>query len=144
MCVFSKKPKEYSATSKELRLAVERQYPEALILLWDRTYYYRASENWAEVIREALYNIPACTADRFDCENFAMLTCCRINEKNKINSCALVIGQGPNGPHGYNAFIADTSDWAEAPVIYLLEPQTGEIMSPINHSGYVPELFIFS
>jgi len=142
MCIFSQKSKEFRISGTELRKLIESKYalPGLSFWLWDREYYYLSHTAWGEVFREALYNMPKYTVDKFDCENFGMLLCCRISEREKLNTCGIAIGQGPGGPHGFNAFISDIDG---EPEIFLIEPQTGEIFSLFEDSGYLPELIIF-
>lgn len=103
--------------------------------LWDHHYYYVSHEDWGRVFEDVLLKQPKYVADKFDCENFAMLTTTRILEKYKLNSCGIAIGQSPYGYHGFNIFLSDAG-------LFYLEPQTGMVYDIEEDSGYKAEIVI--
>lgn len=105
------------------------------LYLWDYCYYHVSHEDWGKVFEDVLLNMPEYTRDKFDCENYAMLTVARVSEKYKLNSCGIAIGQSPFGYHGFNIFLSDAG-------LFYLEPQTGDIYSVDEDSGYKAEIII--
>lgn len=105
------------------------------IQLWDSAYWYLSHEDWGEVIRDVLLNMPKYTVDKFDCENFAMLTSARVSERYKLNTCGIAIGQSPWGYHGFNIFLSNKG-------VFYLEPQTGDVYPIEEDSGYKAEIII--
>ena len=104
--------------------------------LWDSRYFYCSHEDWGKVFTKVLLGMPKYTAEKFDCEDFAMLASARTLELFKLNTCGIAIGQSPFGYHGFNLFISDAGP-------FYLEPQTG-MMYPIEKSeGYKAEIAIF-
>ena len=91
-------------------------------LLWDNAFYYFSLEDWGKVFTDILKNMPEYTADKFDCDNFALLTVTRITEKYKVNGAGVAIGDSPWGYHGWNIFVASPFE------LFYLEPQTGQII----------------
>ena len=105
--------------------------------LWDRNYFYVSHEDWGKVFKDVLLNMPKYTADKVDCENFAMLVSARISEKYELNTCGIAIGDGPTGRHGFNIFLSDAG-------LFYMEPQTGVVYSVDENSGYRADLVIFA
>jgi len=135
------KPKEYLITADTLSALVRKSYPGITMYLWDYYYYYIGHEDWGKVFKEVLLNQPKYTISKMDCENFAMLTSARVNSVFEINTCAIAIGQSPQGQHGYNLFLSLVDD---TPELFILEPQTGMVYPITEPEGYIPELLIFS
>lgn len=128
---------EYSMSRQSLKALLERADIEVSIeFLWDHNYWYVCHEDWGRIFMDVLLNMPRGTSDKFDCENFAMLICCRISSKYKLNGCGIAIGDSPYGHHGYNIFISEVG-------LFYLEPQTGGVFSVEEDSGYKAELVIF-
>ena len=75
--------------------------------LWDSRYWFTTHGDWGKVFDKVLLNMPSYTAERFDCENFAMLALTRTSELFKLNTCGICIGQSPFGYHGFNIFVSD-------------------------------------
>jgi len=126
--------KEYEIGRRELVAKLEILGLESLYL-WDYRYYYVSHEDWGKVFADVLLNMPEYTRDKFDCENYAMLTVARVSEKYKLNSCGMAIGQSPFGYHGFNIFLSDAG-------LFYLEPQTGDIYPVAEDSGYKAEIII--
>ena len=104
--------------------------------LWDSRYFYCSHEDWGKVFAKVLLNMPKYTAEKFDCENYAMLASARTSELFKLNTCGIAIGQSPFGYHGFNLFVSEAG-------LFCLEPQTGDIYSVSENSGYKAEIAIF-
>ena len=103
--------------------------------LWDSRYFYCSHEDWGKVFAKVLLGMPKYTAEKFDCEDFAMLTSARTSELFKLNTCGTAIGQSPFGYHGFNLFVSEVG-------LFYLEPQTGDIYSISENSGYKAEIAI--
>jgi hypothetical protein len=109
------------------------------IYLWDYSYWYVSLEDWGEIIRDVLLGMPKYTAEKFDCENFAMLTTTRVLERHQLNTMGIAIGKSPWGEHGYNLFVAMVDD---ATRLFILEPQTADIYPIEQPEGYKPRIII--
>ena len=107
--------------------------------LWDNRYFYCSLEDWGKVLEKVLLNMPKYTTEKFDCENFAMLTSARTSELFKFNTCGIAIGQSPWGYHGFNIFVSE----ADGAKLYYLEPQNSMIYDVTDDSGYKAEFVIF-
>ena len=105
-------------------------------LLWDSRYFYVSHEGWGKVFGKVLLDMPKYTVEKFDCENFAVLVSARTSELFQLNTCGIAIGQSPQGYHGFNIFLSDNG-------FFYLEPQTGDVYSVTEDSGYKAELVIF-
>ena len=125
---------EFDMSSSQLRNMLE---PLGLheLHLWDNRYFYCSHEDWGKVLAKVLLNMPKYTAERFDCSNYAMLASARTSELFKLNTCGIAIGQSPFGYHGFNLFVSEVG-------LFYLEPQTGDIYSISENSGYKAEIAI--
>uniref|UniRef100_A0A6M3IY14 Agglutinin C-terminal domain-containing protein n=1 Tax=viral metagenome TaxID=1070528 RepID=A0A6M3IY14_9ZZZZ len=110
-------------------LALEKYY------LWDYNFWYVSLMDWSKVMKDVAMGMPKYTVDKFDCENFAVLTAARVSERYKLNTCGIAIGQSPWGEHGYNILVTETG------FIYY-EPQTGDFIE-IADGSYAARLVIF-
>ena len=107
--------------------------------LWDNRYWYTIHEDWGKVFSEVLLNMPKYVADRWDCEDYALLTTARVGELFKLNTCGVCIGQSPWGYHGYCLFLSRPENKDR---LFILEPQNGLIYPVEKPEGYKPELLI--
>ena len=107
--------------------------------LWDSRYFYCSHEDWGKVFAKVLLGMPKYTAEKFDCENYAMLASARTSELFKLNTCGICVGQSPWGYHGFNIFLSEAGETK----LYYLEPQDGMIYDIMEDSGYKAELVIF-
>ena len=128
------KPKEYPLSGAELKarlnpLGLEKSY------LWDLNYWFISLEDWGKVLRDVCLGMPKYTADKFDCENFAMLVSAKVSERYQLNTCGIAIGKSPFGEHGYNLLIHKDN------LIYF-EPQTGDYI-PIEDGSYKAHTVIY-
>ena len=128
------KPIEFSMNSAELSvqlqpLNLEKSY------FWDNLYWFISLEGWNKVLKDVTFGMPKYTADKFDCENAAMLCSARVSERYQLNTCGIAIGQSPWGEHGYNLLVHSSG------LIYF-EPQTGEFI-PTDDGSYKARLAIF-
>ena len=107
------------------------------LFLWDYYYYYCSHEDWGKVFEKVLLNMPEYTTEKFDCENFALLTSVRTSELFKLNTCGIAVGQSPFGYHGFNIFISDKG-------LFYLDPQNSMVYNIEEDSGYRAEIVIFA
>ena len=127
------KPTEYSLSAGELG---EKLQPLKLdTYLWDFNYWYVSLVDWGKVLKDVLLGMPQYTADKFDCENFAMLCSGRVSERYKLNTCGIAIGTSPWGEHGFNLLVHEDG------LIYF-EPQTGDFIE-VTDGSYKANLVIF-
>jgi len=128
---------EYEISTTELFTEVWKLKPKPKqLFLWDSKYYYVSHEDWGKVIKKVLLDMPKYTAQKFDCENYAMLTSARTSEIYKLNTMAVVIGQSPMGYHGFNMFKSEAG-------LFYLEPQNSMVYDVNDDSGYKAEIIIF-
>ena len=130
---------EYTLSGSELQslitpLGLEKYY------IWDWNYYYASLEDWGKVFEHIFVNMPKYTADKFDCENFALLASANVSSTFKLNTCGIAIGSSPMGEHGFNLFAAQVDD---KPSLFYLEPQTADVFPIEEPKGYKPRLAIF-
>ena len=70
--------------------------------LLDSTYYYTDLEGWGSILWDLTFNSNLYKADRFDCENMAFKAMNLCAEKYGLNTLGVVIGNIPQGRHGFN------------------------------------------
>ena len=129
--------KEYKMSAHSLRALLKESKSSLSTYLWDNLFYYVSLEDWGKIFDRVLTGMPRYVAEKFDCENFGMLTAARVAEKYKLNTCGLCIGGSPYGNHGYNLFVSMIDD---KPAVMILEPQTGVVYSLDEPSGYNPQI----
>ena len=129
--------KEYFTTQENLQSKCSLLGLEALYL-WDWSYWYVSLEDWGEIFRDVLLNLPKYSR-RFDCENFALLVLARVTERYGLNTCGVAVGESPFGEHGYNLFAADVDGKLK---LFILEPQNGMVYPVSEPEGYKPRLVI--
>ena len=128
------KPTEYQLSAAEL---MSRLQPLGLkqAYIWDYQYWAISLEDWGKVLKDVCLGMPKYTADKFDCENFAMLTSARVSERYQLNTCGIAIGKSPFGEHGYNLLITETE-------LMYFEPQTGDFI-PVEDGSYKAHTVLF-
>lgn len=129
------KPTEYPLTSQQVFDLVKDSTSDH-VYMWDSQYWAVSLDDWKRIIKDVLSDLPKYLAEKFDCEDFAMLTMTRIAERYEINTMGVAVGQVPFGYHGYDLFVA----WEDGqPKLHVLEPQTSEI----DPAGYMRDTVIF-
>jgi len=126
--------KEYQLSGDDIQLRLAPLSLQ-LALLWDAQYHCVSLEDWGKIMTDVIKSMPKYTVDKFDCENFAMLTSARVSERYQLNTCGVAIGLSPWGEHGYNLLVANDG------LIYF-DPQTGDYI-PIEDGSYKARLVIF-
>ena len=127
---------EYSISLPDLN-ALLLKAGIAQIYLWDWTFWYVNLEDWGRVFADVLLNMPKYTTEKFDCENFALLTSARVSSIYQLNTCGVAIGESPFGEHGYNLFVARVDNETK---LFILEPQNGMIYPIEQSESYKPRL----
>ena len=136
-----KKPIEHLPSFTEYQLDSSEMVAKLLPLnlenyyLWDSKFWYVSLEDWGKILKDVIFGMPKYTVDKFDCENFAMLTSARVSERYQLNTCGIAIGSSPWGEHGYNILVTDHG------LIYF-EPQTGDFIE-VAEGSYKARLVIF-
>jgi len=125
---------EYELPRQDLReqlqvLALEKLY------LWDNKYWYISLEDWGKVFADVLLNMPKYTVDKFDCNDFTLLTSAKAGERYQLNTCGIAVGNSPRGYHGFNVFLSEAG-------LYYLEPQDGMLYPVTEDSGYKARIVI--
>lgn len=138
--LFRPKYKDYCLSSSRMISLLNRTFPDKQKHIWDGYYYYLSHEDWGKVIRDVLFNMPSWTTDRFDCSNFAILCNSRVSLRYKINTMGIAIGTINYQPHGFNVFISQVDG---KPQVFILEPQTGDIYTVDEDSGFRVSYVIF-
>ena len=108
-------------------------YPKALVFLDDNRYYCVAHEDWGPVIRDVLLNMPKYTTEKFDCDGYSNLCRCRTSSIYKLNTMGEAVGPSPWGYHAFNLFVSVVCG---EPKLFILEPQSGDIYTVEEESGY--------
>jgi len=94
--------------------------PEAEIHAWDGRYWGCSMADWEAIIADVLRDVPVYKAERFDCDNFAILFSALVAQRYQLNTCAIAIGTSPGGYHAWNLIRAEDG-W------HILEPQNGRV-----------------
>ena len=68
----------------------------------DSTYYYTDPTGWANVLSDLAFKSDLYKVEKFDCEDYAMKACVEVWERYGLNAFGLVIGDMPQGRHGFN------------------------------------------
>ena len=130
--------KEYAISSGELASKLQ-VVGAASVYFWDYSYWYISLEDWGKVFQDVLLNQPTYVVEKFDCEDFAMLTTARVLEKYRLNTCGLAIGASPLGEHGYNLFVARVDSETK---LFIIDPQIGDVYPIEQPEGYKPRVII--
>lgn len=125
--------KEYHIPRPDLMRLIKKAYPGATIYVEDNHYYYVSHVDWGKVVRYALLDAPAYLIDKYDCDNASNSCRCRVSSKYKLNTMGEAVGASPWGYHAFNLFVSWVND---GPKLFLLEPQTGDIYTVEEESGY--------
>lgn len=131
--------KEYQITGSMLKYKIEALGLKIPMGMLDRQYYHPDLEGWGKVLENLVFKSSLYQKDRFDCENLALKAMNLCAERYGLNTLAMVIGDIPQGRHGFNMFYTGES-------FMLWEPNEGFPFSgsafEIGDFGYVPELVL--
>lgn len=105
----------------------------------DWQYYHTDLEGWNEVLFNLIFKSNLYKQDKFDCENYALKAMNTCAERYGLNTLAVVIGDIPQGRHGFNILYYGDG-------FMLWEPNDGFPFSgslfEIGDYGYQPELVL--
>lgn len=94
------------------------------VWILDEWYYFCSLADWKRIFQSVLVGMPPPDKDRFDCEDYALLTCARIIEGYQLNA----IGIAMSAYHAFNIFKSEQG-------LLLLEPQSGEVFAAEETEG---------
>lgn len=118
---------EHKVSAQEVYNILYGKYPNVDLQIWDANYYLLSLDEWKIVLDDVRQGLPAYLKDRFDCDNYAIVTSARVSLNYMINSCGIAVGAG----HAFNLILA-YEDGKVVPHTY--EPQsTGEIVFDPPH-----------
>jgi len=103
---------------------------------FDNVYYYLEEAEWNKVLWDVLTSQPVYVEERFDCDDFSLLTKVRVVERYKINGIGIAIGSSPMGYHAWNIYIQDGG-------LICIEPQTGERWKLGDRTDYREEFILW-
>jgi len=108
---------EHKVSAQEVYNILYAKYPNVDLQLWDANYYLLPLDDWKEVLDDVRVGLPDYLKDKFDCENFAIVTSARVALNYLINSCGIAVGGG----HAFNLILAFENGKI---VPHTYEPQT--------------------
>ena len=94
----------YQVTGLLLKAKIEALGLEIPLGMLDGQYYYTNLEGWGKVLYNLTFSSSLYKKDKFDCENYALKAMNLCAERYGLNTLALVIGNIPQGSHGFNMF----------------------------------------
>lgn len=135
--------REYSTTADRMRKLLTTLGLEMPMGMLDSWYYFTDMESWGKVLYDLVFSSSLYKPNRFDCENYALKAMNTCAERYGLNTLAMVIGDMPQGRHGFNLFAYyDAGDIK----FMLWEPNEGFEWSgqpfEIGENGYQPELVL--
>ena len=135
MCIFKKSTNFTKLTIpgvnlRNLILAQGWNLPMGML---DNEYYYTDVTGWAAVLTDMTFSSFLYTPETFDCEDYALKAMVVSTEKYGLNAFGLVVGEMPQGWHGWNVFYAGDR-------FMMLEPNTGFNLGyfEVGTNGYIP------
>ncbi len=136
--LFKSQPKftEYKIPGSELAGKIRNLGLKVPFGMLDGWYYYTDLEGWAEVLYNLVFSSRLYKPDRFDCSNYALKAMNESAERYGLNTLAMVIGDMPQGRHGFNMLFYGDG-------FMLWEPNAGFDWSgqpfEIGENGYKPD-----
>ena len=98
----------------------------------DNTYYYTDEAGWKLILGDLVQNSNLYENDIYDCEDFAIKAKSIANTRYGLNTVGFVIGDIPQGRHGFNLVVTTTG-------FLLFEPQNNNFnfgVFPLDAKGY--------
>lgn len=127
--------KEYYIDANSLRTKIKALGATIPFDMLDSWYYYTDLEGWSKILPDLVFKSSLYRKDRFDCEDYALKTMVTCRERYGLNTMGVVIGNMPQGRHGFNMFYFGDG-------FMLFEPNEGYVWSgafEIGDYGYSPE-----
>ena len=130
---------EYKLSTGEFRLELLELELSRPFGMLDEWYYFTDTEGWGKILWDLTFNSSLYKADRFDCENFALKAMSVCAERYGLNTFGVVIGDTPQGRHGFNIFFTGKK-------FLLWEPNDGYPQAgmpfKIGDFGYIPDMVL--
>lgn len=130
------KVKEYQISGVELYSKLGYTVPFGMLDSW---YYYADMEGWGSIIQDMVFKSSLYSADKFDCDNYALKAMSVCAERYGLNAFGVAIGASPAGRHAFNIFYNGER-------FMLWEANDGFSFSghafEIGENGYIPELIL--
>ena len=130
---------EYRLSGTQLSFLLSSLGLETPLGLLDNWYYYTDSEGWGKILENLIFKSSLYSANKFDCENYALKAMNLCTEKYGLNCFGVAIGDMPMGRHGFNIFY-------DGEYFLLWEPNEGFPFSgsafEIGNYGYTPEIIL--
>jgi hypothetical protein len=130
--------KEYEISAAELKYAIKEVGLKLPLGMLDGWYYYTDLEGWGSVLYDLTFKSGLYKDDRFDCDNMALKAMNECAERYGLNTMAFVIGDIPQGRHGFNMFFHGDG-------FMLHEPNAGFEWGgyfELGDNGYKPDLVL--
>jgi len=128
--------KVYQVSGLLLKAKIEALGLELPLGMLDWQYYHTDLEGWGKILYDLAFSSSLYKKDKFDCENYALKAMNLCAERYGLNALALVVGNIPQGRHGFNMFYFGEG-------FMLWEPNMGFDWSgepfEIGDYGYQPE-----
>lgn len=109
---------------------------------FDGVYYYLDEAGWDKILWDVLTTQPPYTKEKFDCDDFALMTKVRVAERYRINGIGVAIGNSPLGYHAWNIYIQEGAPEVGG-ILVALEPQTGERWKLGDRPDYSAEMILW-
>ena len=133
--------KQWCIDSKGMSYYLDKLDIKTPMNLLDGLYYFTDLEGWGKILYDLVFHSSLYKTDRFDCENFALKAMNECAERYGLNTLAMIIGDIPQGRHGFNMLCF----YDEGEVEFMLwEPNIGFAWSgepfEIGEHGYKTDL----
>jgi len=139
MCIKIKPSAEkFSISASDLRAKIKSLGLELPVGMMDGWYYFTDLEGWGKILYDLTFNSNLYKKNKFDCENYAIKAMNECAERYALNTLAFVIGDIPQGRHGFNMFFHGDG-------FMLHEPNAGFGYGgafELGDNGYEPEMVI--
>jgi len=134
---------EYRMTRYELRVYLKDLDIDVPMDMLDSWYYCSDLEGWGKILYDLAFSSNLYKPNRFDCSNYALKAMNECAERYGINTLAMIVGDIPQGRHGFNLF----PYWDFGEIKFMLwEPNEGFSWSgqpfEIGENGYVPDVVL--
>lgn len=131
--------KEFAMSAEPMRRLLTNLKLTIPMGMLDSWYYYTDMEGWGKVLYNLVFSSSLYKPNRFDCENYALKAMNICAERYGLNTLAMVIGDVPQGRHGFNMFYTGEN-------FLLFEPNEGFPFSgsafEIGEYNYQPKLVL--
>ena len=131
--------REYQISSPVLKIKIEALGLSIPMGMLDYQYFHTDLEGWSKVLYNLVFKSNLYKKDKFDCENYALKAMSLCAERYGLNTLAMVIGDIPQGRHGFNMLYHGDG-------FMLWEPNEGFPFSgssfEVSEHGYHPDVVL--